>query len=121
MTPNATQARTALGVMRITIGSSALLAPRLAGRLFGFRPAENPELPAMGRMFAIRNVAMGLDLLQGDRQSHWPRYHVAIDAADAVVLLAGGARGYLSKRTTVIATATALLATALGVIALGED
>lgn len=112
-------ARSTLAAMRLTIGTSALLAPRLAARLFALDPDENPQAVLMGRLFGVRNAAIGLTLRDGapEERHRWLRYGVAIDVIDIAALLAAGARGAVPKRAVVLIGATASLATALGVAA----
>jgi hypothetical protein len=110
------QARTVLGSLRLTLGVSALLAPRVVARLFGMPPEDNPQAPLLGRLFGIRNVAIGTELLQGNR-GVWPQVNVAIDLVDAAAIVAGGVRGYLPRRTVILGTGTALLAAGLGAVA----
>jgi hypothetical protein len=112
---NAQQTRMGLAALRLAVGVGSVAAPRALGSAFGFRPVEDPEAPALARLFGIRNVALGLDLLR-DEGALSPNANVAIDLADAAALIGGGLRGYLSKRTLVLGSATALLAAALGAI-----
>lgn len=116
MAITAAQARRTLGTMRIALGTASLLAPRQVGRVFGMSPEDNPVSPFLARLFGFRNVALGLDLVQGDGSGSLPQYNVAIDVGDAAAIIAGGAGGYLSKRTVVMGMAAALLATSLGVM-----
>lgn len=117
MTPEG--ARSTLSTMRLIIGASALLAPRLAGRLFALDPDENPQAMLLGRLFGVRNAAIGLTLRDGapEEQRRWLRYGVAIDVIDIAALAAAGARGTVSKRAVVLIGATASVATALGAVA----
>jgi hypothetical protein len=112
-------ARSTLAAMRLTIGVSALVAPRLAGKLFGLDPDANPQSMFLGRLFGVRNAAIGLTLRDGAKaeQQRWLRYGVAIEAIDIAALVAAGARGTIPKRAVALIGATAGVATALGVIA----
>lgn len=112
---NGQQARMGLAGIRVAVGVGAVAAPRAVGSAFGFRPEENPEAPALARLFGIRNMALGLDLLR-DEGGLSPRANMAIDLADAAAIIGGGLRGYLSKRALVLGSATALLAAALGAV-----
>jgi hypothetical protein len=120
MTPD--QARKALTLLRLDTGTGALLTPRLAGRVFGLHPADNPEAVYLGRLFGARNLMMAyaLTATEGDERDRWLAWGIAVDLADLGAALAGGLRGYLSKRAAVMVGLTALGAAALGVIARGE-
>jgi hypothetical protein len=112
-------ARSTLAAMRLTIGFSALLAPRLAAKLFALDPDANPQAPFLGRLFGVRNAAIGLTLRDGApaEQQRWLRYGVAIDVIDIAALAAAGARGTIPKRAVALIGVTASVATALGIAA----
>ena len=119
MTMTAEGARNTLSTMRLAIGMSALLAPNMAGRIFGLDPEGNPQASFLGRLFGVRNAAIGLTLRDGTpaERERWLRYGVAIDVIDIVALLAAGARGTIPKTGLAIIGSTATLGTTLGVLA----
>ena len=123
MNITATQARTTLATLRLTIGVSALLAPNLAGRMFGLDPEANPQAAFLGRLFGVRNAAIGLTLRDGgpEERDRWLRYGVVIDLVDIAALAAAAVRGTVPKRTVALIGATASLATALGVAGQGDE
>ena len=47
---------------RAAIGAAAWLMPRLSGRLFGLDPDANPQAAYLGRLFGVRDVALGIGL-----------------------------------------------------------
>ncbi|HEY1508187.1 MAG TPA: hypothetical protein VGF93_04240 [Solirubrobacteraceae bacterium] len=106
--------------MRGAVGAGAWLAPRFSGRLFGLDPNANPQAPYLGRLFGARDVALafGLSTSSGSQRANWLRIGVACDLADAVAGVLAGRRGELPARATVLVTATALAAAALGIVAL---
>ncbi|HZU60564.1 MAG TPA: hypothetical protein VE983_06330 [Solirubrobacteraceae bacterium] len=106
--------------LRMGIGAGAWLTPRLAGRLFGLDPAGNPQLPYLGRLFGVRDVALGAgaQMSRGDSQRLWLTLGLACDAADAAAGILAGRNGEIPKLTTVLVTAPALLAIGLGGAAL---
>jgi hypothetical protein len=110
----------ALTAIRAVIGSLAWLAPRLTARLFGISAAANPQLPYVARLFAIRDLALGVGLQssEGDARRVWVQIGIACDAADAAAGLLARRRGELSTLSTVLVTATALNGVALGSAAL---
>lgn len=113
-----------LVITRTAIGLGAWLAPRLSGRLFGLDPAANPQAPYLGRLFGVRDVALGVGLSasSGADRRQWLQVGVACDLADAAAGILAGRAGELPKRATVLVTGTALLAAAMGVAAIrGEE
>jgi hypothetical protein len=121
--PNETIIQGLVGV-RGAIGTSAWLAPRLSGRLFGLDPAANPQASYLGRLFAVRDAALafGLSTSTGQERAQWLRIGIVCDLADAAAGLLAGRRGDLPARATILVTGTALGAAALGLAALqGEN
>jgi hypothetical protein len=106
--------------LRAAIGASAWLAPNLSGRLFGLNPSANPQLPYVGRLFAIRDVALAAGLAQSSGESRrlWLQLGVLCDAADALAGLLAGRGGQLSKVSTALVTGPAVMGLGLGVAAL---
>lgn len=116
-------ARSLLAGFRVVIGIAGLLAPRFGARLFGLRPEDNPGLPYTMRLFAVRDVALGVGLAGADpRDRHrWVDLGLASDASDAVASVLGGRSGALDRRAATLTGAAALFAVALGVAARGSD
>jgi len=80
-------ARIALASVRLVNGTAALLQPGLLARGLGADPEQNPALLYALRMFGVRTVVIGLDLLR--REPPAMRSAVPIHASDtlaAVVL-----------------------------------
>lgn len=113
---------TTLVAIRANIGLGAWLAPRLAGRLFGLDAEANPQLPYVGRLFGARDVALGAGVAasSGNARRLWLQIGMACDAADAVAGLIAGRNGEISKVSTVLVTAPALMGIGLGLAALRE-
>ena len=111
--------------LRTSIGAGAWITPRFAGRLFGLDADANPQLPYVGRLFGIRDVvlAAGLQLSSGQNRRLWLQLGIVCDAADTVAGLLAGRGGVISKKSTILVTAPALLGIGLGSVALraGED
>lgn len=88
--------RALVGVMaaiRIAIGAAAVLAPGPSSRLFGFpREQDSPTSRLMGRLFGVRDVALGALVLQarGEPESagYVFRLNAAVDAGDAAATAA---------------------------------
>jgi hypothetical protein len=77
-------------VGRVVIGLAPLLAPGPTSRLLGFpRAHDNPSARLMGRLFAVRDIALGVLTWQvrDDRVllRHAFRINAAIDASDMTV------------------------------------
>jgi hypothetical protein len=110
----------ALVGIRASVGAGAWLAPRLVGQVFGLDAAANPQLPYVGRLFGVRDVALaaGLQLSSGESRRLWLRLGIACDAADTIAGLLAGRNREISKVSTVLVTAPALLGIGLGVAAL---
>jgi hypothetical protein len=109
---------------RTAIGVGAWVAPKLSGRLFGLDPEANPQSPYLGRLFGVRDVALGfgLNASSGAERQQWLRIGVACDLADAAAGLLAGRAGELPKRASLLVTATALAAAAMGIAAMrGEE
>jgi hypothetical protein len=105
---------------RTAIGVAAWLTPRFSGRLFGLDPDANPQASYLGRLFGVRDVALGIGLRSssGAERQQWLRLGVACDLADAAAGVLAGKTGALPKRATVLVTGTALMAAAMGIAAM---
>jgi hypothetical protein len=112
-----------LAGLRLVVGVASWTTPRLAGRLFGLDAEANPQSPYLARLFGARDVALAWGAIgtEGDARKQWLIAGLACDAADVLAGIAGGRRGYLPKLTSVLVTATAASAVALGAAALGDD
>jgi hypothetical protein len=106
--------------VRGAIGAGAWAAPRFSGRLFGLDPEANPQAAYLGRLFGIRDavLAVGLATNTGKQRAQWLQLGIVCDLADAAAGVLAGRRGELPPRSTVMVTATALLAAGLGIAAL---
>ena len=86
-----TGARYALGVVRIVNGAIGLAAPALIMRRFGeTAPEGNPAATYGLRLFGVRTVLIGLDLLRapGEELDHALRVAPVIHASDTATVLA---------------------------------
>ena len=86
-----TGARYALGIVRIVNGAIGLAAPAVIMRRFGEdSPAGNPAATYGLRLFGVRTVIIGLDLLRapGPELDHALRAALMIHASDTATVLA---------------------------------
>jgi hypothetical protein len=106
--------------IRAGIGAGTWVAPRFAGKLFGLDVDGNPQLPYIGRLFGIRDLALaaGLVMSGGESRKVWLKLGIVCDAADAVAGVLAGRDGQLSRTSTILVTAPALLGMVMGVAAL---
>jgi hypothetical protein len=114
--------REALTIGRFIVAATHLFAPRLTTRFFRLTATGTPAI-AYARMFAIRNVALGLGLLRLDsftRPQQFLAANIVIDAVDAAAFLAAGRRGEISRTSTALATTVALSAVVAGTAGLIE-
>lgn len=105
---------------RFVVAASHLATPGAVAQVFGMEMRGTPAV-AYGRMFAIRNAALGLGLLRLDTVTNPQAYlklNVVMDAVDAVALVASGIRRDIAPRTSVLAAAVATSAVVAGVGAL---
>ncbi|HEV3070827.1 MAG TPA: hypothetical protein VGY76_05310 [Solirubrobacteraceae bacterium] len=109
--------------IRIVVGALSWLVPRPAGKLFGLDAKGNPQAPYLARLFGVRDIALAYGAVssEGEQQRQWLTVGLACDVADSVAGIAGGRRGYLPKFASVLVTATALGAAALGAVALSQE
>ena len=115
-------ARTSLAGVRIVMGTLGLFAPQVLLRRVGTDPAVDPSGVYPFRMFGIRTIVIGADLLllKGDDRRRATRLAVLIHASDTVSAAAAGLQGYLPRRAAVMTTAISGLNTALAVLATRE-
>jgi hypothetical protein len=113
------KARYALAAIRIANGLLALVAPSLIIRRFG----EDPEKDAAAiyglRLFGVRTVLIGADLIreQGQPLQHTIDQAVLIHASDTLTAATLGTSGRLRPQMAVPITLISALNTALAVAA----
>ena len=111
-------ARYALAGSRLMSGAAALLAPAKASRAFGVDTDGNSSTLYVLRLFGIRTVLIGAELLtaRDDELDQALRMGVLIHLSDAVSAALAGAKGQLpvraAVRTTLLSTVNIGLALA---------
>lgn len=113
------RARYVLAVIRIVNGLLALVAPSLIIKRFGEDPAGDPAAIYGLRLFGVRTVLIGADLLteQGEPLEHTINQAVLIHASDTLTAATLGTSGRLRPAMAVPITAISALNTALAVAA----
>jgi hypothetical protein len=107
-----------LGVIRLVNGVAAFFAPAESARRLGVDPAANPAPIYPLRMFGIRTIVLGIDLLFGNAETRRRslRAGIAIHACDTVSAATAGIRGDLPPLTATALTGISTLNTILSVI-----
>jgi hypothetical protein len=112
-------ARITLAGIRLFNGVAALFVPATLARQLGVDPAANPAALYALRLFGVRTVLIGAQLLLRDSgvRAHSLRVAPAIHALDASAALIAGGRGQLPQRAATTAAIISTLNTLLAVIA----
>ena len=113
------KARYALAAIRIANGLLALVAPSLIIKRFGDDPDKDAAAIYGLRLFGIRTVLIGADLIteQGQPLQHSIGQAVVIHASDTVTAATLGTSGRLRPQMAVPITLISALNTALAVAA----
>ncbi len=111
-------ARIMLACVRLLMGLLGLLAPGIPARQIGVDPNENPGIEYVFRMFGIRTVLIGAELLMqtGDRRAEALRRAVVIHASDTLAAYLASRSPYFPKKGRIIIWISALN-TVLAIIA----
>ena len=115
MTSRADLPRVLLAGVRLTMGTAGLLAPGLVIRRLDIDPAAQPGMRYPLRMFGIRTVLIGADLLaeNGRRREHAERVAPVVHGSDTVSAFLAWRRGDLPGRAGAMATAISAVNLAL--------
>lgn len=107
-----------LGSVRLFNGAVALVVPERAARRLGTDPEANPAPLYPLRMFGMRTVILGAELLFGAREMRRRSMQlgIAIHASDTVASATGGIRGQLPPRVAASLTAISTVNTALAIL-----
>ena len=97
-------ARILLAGIRLFNGLAALFAPGMLARRLGVDPEANPGMLYVFRMFGIRTVLIGAELLvqTGERRAEATRRAVLIHASDTLAALLATRSGRFPKNGRVI-------------------
>jgi hypothetical protein len=119
MVIEAAKARKVLAVIRLVNGGLGLLAPRFLLRRLGTDPDRDPSGIYPFRMFGIRTILIGADLLllTGEQSRRASKMAVVIHASDTASAATCLVKGYLPRRAGIVATLISSVNTILAVIA----
>ena len=113
-------ARITLAGIRLFNGVAALFVPATLARRLGVDPEANPAALYALRLFGVRTVLIGAQLLlrDGGLRAHSLRVAPAIHALDASAALVAGERGQLPRRAATTAAIISTINTVLAIVAL---
>ena len=109
------KARIWLALIRIFNGAGGLLFPKKLARRVSPGPEPNPAAIYAFRLFGVRTVRIGADLLSGDAEvrEHAARQALGIHASDTMTAGMLLLRGLVTKRAGIMLTAISALNTFL--------
>jgi hypothetical protein len=112
-------ARIALGLIRLVNGAIALFVPDLLGRRLGVNTKSSPGFGYAFRLFGVRTVLLGIDLLRaGDgRDDPAVRRALIVHPADTIAATVVLRRGELPAKGARVAIAASALNVVLAVLA----
>jgi hypothetical protein len=124
MSHSPAKARKILGTIRLVNGTLALAAPERLIKMFGKDPADEGRAIYALRLFGVRTVFLGLDLLLAkDEESVAAavRWAVPIHASDTLSAAMAGLSGQLPPKAAVTGTLISSFNTALATVARRES
>jgi hypothetical protein len=112
-------ARILLALIRIFNGSAAVLAPQFLSKRLGIDYEANPASLYVWRMFGIRTVLIGADLLlqKGERRQEALRLGIVVHASDTLAAYLAGRSGKMPPKSARMITAISAVNTALAIFA----
>ncbi|WP_216870680.1 hypothetical protein [Modestobacter excelsi] len=118
MTPSTDLARVLLAAVRLTMGTAGLLAPGLVIRRLDIDPTTQPGMRYPLRMFGIRTVLIGAELLTPDTRRRWHAERLAplVHGSDTVSAFIAWQLGDLPRRAGAMATAISAVNLVLSIV-----
>ena len=112
-------ARIALAAIRLFNGAAALFAPTWVARQLGGDPNSNPAAIYVLRLFGVRTIVVGIELLVPDEglRASTLRYAIPIHASDTFSAALAGIQGQLPPRASIMLTVISGINTALAIFA----
>ena len=107
----------ALGLIRLANGAAALLVPAALLRRLGVDPQTEAAAKYAFRLFGIRTILIGADLIlsRGEERAQAVRVAPIIHASDVVSAAIAGVRGELPRRAAITATLISTVNVALAI------
>ncbi|HVE75553.1 MAG TPA: hypothetical protein VND22_02170 [Actinomycetota bacterium] len=95
-----------LGAIRLVNGAAALMLPATMAKKMGVDPEANKGALYVLRLFGIRTVLIGLQLLKGSKSERQSALRVAllIHGSDTLAAIVAGLSGHLPKKAAKTAT-----------------
>ena len=111
-------ARRTLAVVRLANGTLGLLAPQLLVKRLGVDPASNTAAYYPFRMFGIRTIVLGVDLLtmRDEELRRASATAVLIHSVDTVAAAVAGLRGDVPAKAARLTTAISAVNTLLALV-----
>jgi hypothetical protein len=109
-------ARLALATVRLVNGTLALLAPNTLLHRLGADPDASKVAIYPMRMFGVRTIVLGVQLLIDAPSPEAARFGVVIHAADTATAITAGVRRQLPPRVAVMTAGISLTNTALALV-----
>ena len=112
------RAHLVLGAIRLFNGVAALLAPEMTVRRLGADPDASPTAVYPLRMFGVRTVVLGLELLLGEEETRARsmRTGVVIHGSDTCAALLGGLRQQLPPKVAAPLVGISTINTSLAIL-----
>lgn len=112
-------ARILLAGIRVLNGAAALFAPTLLARQFSTDPNSNRATIYVLRLFGVRTIAVGIELLVPDEKLRASalRYAIPIHASDTISAALAGMQGQLPARASILLTVISGINTTLAILA----
>ena len=112
-------ARVLLAGVRLVNGAASLFAPATFARKLGVDPETNGPAIYVLRMFGVRTILIGSELLSRNPEvrAHAVRHAIRVHLTDAIAAAAAGATRQLPAKGAKLAVLTSSVNTALAVIA----
>jgi hypothetical protein len=112
-------ARMLLAGIRLFYGATALFAPSLIAGQLGVGPKSNRAIIYALRLFGVRTIVIGIELLVPDEalRASALRYAIPIHASDTFAAALAGIQGQVPSRTSIMLTAISGVNTALAIFA----